>query len=238
MKSRVPVILVVDDEPETVKYLRMNLMARSYEVVTASDGVEALDIVNERSVDLVLLDITMPGMDGFQVCRRIREKSRQIKILILSARGMERDKVVALDFGADDYMTKPFGVEELLARVRAVLRRINGTNTSVSKRVAFDGCEFDPSLHRVIFGDGEEVKLTPKEFSLLSLLISNAGKVVTHRTILSSVWGPEYLNDEHYLWTYIRRLRSKLKDDAKTPRILFTESGVGYRFTSNVKEVG
>jgi len=234
MQRKVPAILVVDDEPETVKYLRMNLAARGYQVLTAADGTEALKVFDERPVDLVLLDLTMPGIDGFQVCQRLRQTC-DVPIVVLSARGRESDKVRALDLGADDYLTKPFGVEELLARVRAALRRVPSATGDGGQSYSFGEYQLDGSSRRLL-RNGVEVNLTPTEFSLLSLLVRNAGKVLTHRTLLTSVWGSEYTNEEHYLWTYMRSLRRKLKDNAKAPTFIFTEPGVGYRFTEDVIE--
>jgi two-component system KDP operon response regulator KdpE len=235
MKSESPVILIVDDEPEYVRILQSNLQARSYEVVTASSGPQALKAFDEEYIDLVLLDIMLPGLDGFQVCRSIREKSGSVGIIMLSALyKTEIDKVEGLDLGADDYLTKPFGIDEFLARVRTLLRRRSKASMLSSRRLAFGACEFDPDVRRVFFDDGVEERLTPKEYGLLRVLVENAGKVVTHRTLLTTVWGPEYQNEEHYLWTYIRRLRSKLRDNPNEPELLFTEHGLGYRFTADV----
>jgi DNA-binding response OmpR family regulator len=236
VKSPSPIIMVVDDEAEFIKLLRINLTAQGYDVVVASNGPEALKTFNSRNIDLVILDIMLPGIDGFQVCERLREISQEVGIVMLSALGLEHDKVTALDRGADDYIMKPFTMDELMARVRAVLRRTNEVSRSASKFFFFGGCKFDPASHRLDFEDGEEVSLTPTESSILKLLVENAGKVVTRRVILTTVWGPEYLNDDHYLWTYIRRLRIKIRDDAEEPRLLFTEHGIGYRFSTDVRE--
>ncbi|MCI0438924.1 MAG: response regulator transcription factor [Chloroflexi bacterium] len=232
-----PTILVVDDEQDTVKLLSMNLIARNYKVITASDGEEALREFESHSVDLVLLDIAMPGLDGFVICQQIR-KSSSVPIIILSARGRERDKVSALDLGADDYLTKPFSIEEMLARVRASLRRSTGTSNADLQRVRFGEFELDVGAHRLTDTEAsEEVKLTRTEFAILSHLVRNAGKVVPHRALLTTVWGAEYINDEQYLWTYIRRLRSKLKDAKHAPRFIYTEPGVGYRFSDDTMKV-
>ncbi|MEE8443610.1 MAG: response regulator transcription factor [Dehalococcoidia bacterium] len=221
-------ILVVDDEPETVKYVGANLRARGFEVITASDGTEALKAAEEQVIDLILLDLSMPGPDGFEVCQRVRQFSN-VPIIILSARGRELDKVKALDMGADDYMTKPFGIEELMARVRATLRRGQHEGVGAIPPLEADGLRIDFGARKVTL-DGKEVRLTPTEYDLLTLLARNAGKVLTHRTLLNNVWGPEYGQESEYLWAYTRRLRKKLEPDPNQPRYIITEPGVGYRF--------
>ncbi len=226
-------ILVVDDEPETVKYVGANLKARGFEVITASDGTEALKEAEEQVVDLILLDLSMPGPDGFEVCQRVRQFSN-VPIIILSARGRELDKVKALDMGADDYMTKPFGIEELMARVRAALRRGQQEGLGTIPPLEVEGLRIDFGARKVTI-DGREVRLTPTEYDLLTLLARNAGKVLTHRTLLSNVWGPEYGQESEYLWAYTRRLRKKPEPDPDQPRYIITEPGVGYRFR-DVKE--
>lgn len=224
---REPNILVVDDEPQMLKYVTANLKARGYNVLSAEDGTEALKIAEENILDLVLLDIMMPGPDGFEVCRQIRQES-DVPIIMLSARGQERDKVQALDLGADDYMTKPFGVEELLARVRATLRRGGREHSGTLAPFSVGDMSVDFTTRKVT-RDGHEVKLTPTEFGLLAQLARNAGKVLTHRALLTSVWGPEYGSENEYLWAYVRRLRRKLEPDAENPQYILTEAGVGYR---------
>ncbi len=226
-------ILVVDDEPETVKYVGANLRARGFEVITASDGTEALKAAEEQVIDLILLDLSMPGPDGFEVCQRVRQFSN-VPIIILSARGRELDKVKALDMGADDYMTKPFGIEELMARVRAALRRGQQEGVGAISPLEVENLRIDFGARKVTI-DGREVRLTPTEYDLLTLLARNAGKVLTHRTLLSNVWGPEYGQESEYLWAYTRRLRKKLEPDPDQPRYIITEPGVGYRFRG-VKE--
>ncbi|MDP7619869.1 MAG: response regulator transcription factor [Dehalococcoidia bacterium] len=226
MKQR-PHILVVDDEPETLKYVGANLRVRGYDVTTAGDGTEALKLVSEHVLDLILLDLMMPGPDGFQVCDTVRRESN-VPIVVLSARGREQDKVRALDLGADDYMTKPFGVDELMARVRAALRRAGGSERAGTVRpYAFGGLRMDFAQRQVTM-DGVQVKLTPIEYRLLSQLARNAGRVIAHQSLLQAVWGPEYGNEHDYLWAYVRRLRRKLGDDSENPRYITTESGVGY----------
>ena len=224
------VVLVVDDEPETVKYVSANLKARGFEVHAASDGTEALKIAGENVFDLILLDLSMPGPDGFAVCQRIREYS-DVPIIILSARGREQDKVRALDLGADDYLTKPFGVEELLARVRAALRRTRREGTGSLPNFISGDLSIDFASRQVKV-KGREVKLTPTEYNLLALLARNSGRVLTHRTLLNGVWGPEYGEETEYLWAYIRRLRKKLEPDREQPGLIITEPGVGYRMRS------
>ncbi len=223
-----PRVLVVDDEPATVRYVSINLKARGYQVLTAYDGLEALKAVEEHPLDLVILDLGLPGLDGFQVCREIRRFS-QVPILVLSARGREQDKVRALDLGADDYLTKPFGVEELLARIRAILRRA-GLSPEGGGRAPYvcGDLKIDFQARRVTVR-GEPISLTPTEYRLLTYLALNAGRVLTHRILLQAVWGPEYETEREYLWTYIRRLRQKLEEDPDRPRYILTEPGVGYR---------
>jgi two-component system KDP operon response regulator KdpE len=223
-----PQILAVDDEPATLKYVSANLRARGYDIVTASNGREALEAALKTQFDLVLLDLMMPGMDGFEVCQKLRQTS-EVPIVILSARGQERDKVKALDMGADDYLTKPFGVEELLARVRAVLRRGTPVAQAATQRANVGDLEVDFEGRRVRVKDAE-VRLTPTEFNLLAFLVKNAGKVMSHRTILQSVWGPEYGQENDYLWAYVCRLRRKIESDPDNPKHLVTEAGVGYSF--------
>jgi two-component system KDP operon response regulator KdpE len=226
-----PRILVVDDEPETLKYVSVNLRARGYDVRTAEDGRSALVEFESSIVDLVILDIMMPGIDGFQVCQTVR-RSSEVPIIMLSARGQEKDIVRALDLGADDYLTKPFGVEELLARVRAAMRRSPKTGMTSHPPLVMEGLEIDFDARRVLV-KGLEVKLTPTEYDLLAHLGINAGRVLTHRSLLQAVWGPEYGDETEYLWAYIRRLRRKIEPDPGNPRYIHTLPGVGYSFVSH-----
>jgi two-component system KDP operon response regulator KdpE len=219
--------LVVDDEAPMRKYITTNLKIRGYDVLTAADGTEALKLIDERPIDLLILDIMMPGPDGMEVLARIR-RDMDVPVLMLSARGRESDKVEALDAGADDYLTKPFGVEELLARVRAALRRSGSSGKGSLPPYVHEDLELDFGARRVRRG-GEIVSLTPKEYDVLAYIARNAGKVVTHRQILQTVWGPEYGEEADYVWTYVRRIRRKLEQDAEQPRYLLTEAGVGYR---------
>jgi len=222
-------ILVVDDELSIIKFLRANLQARDYEVLAAMDGAEALQTIEMELPDLVILDIMMPKMDGFEVCRRLREWS-QIPIIMLSARCDENDKVKCLDLGADDYITKPFGAGELIARVRAVIRRTE-TAATIPTRPSFTSGDLEISFaQRRVTVAGKEVKLTPTEYSLLQEFVLNAGKVLTHTYLLNKVWGLEYREEREYLHVFVRRLRNKLEPDPTNPRYIMTVSGVGYQF--------
>ncbi len=226
MKTR---ILVVDDEISIIKFLRANLKSMGYEVLAATDGAEALQTFEMELPDLVILDIMMPRMDGFEVCRRLREWS-QIPIIMLSARGDETDKVKCLDLGADDYITKPFGTSELTARVKAVLRRTKAAAT-IPAQPSFTSGDLDINFaRRQVTAAGKEVTLTPTEYNLLQELTSNAGKVLTHTHLLNRVWGLEYREEREYLHVFVRRLRAKLEPDPANPRYIMTVPGVGYQF--------
>ena len=222
-------ILVVDDEPSIRKFLRANLEAKDYKVLTAADGAEALQTIEMELPDLVILDIMMPKMDGFEVCRQLREWS-QIPIIMLSARGDENDKVKCLELGADDYITKPFGASELIARVRAVLRRTEAAG-SIPTQPSFtsDTLQINFVERQVTVAD-REVKLTPTEYNLLQELVLNANKVLTHRMLLRKVWGPEYGEEKEYLRVFIGRLRKELEPDPENPEYIITIPGVGYQF--------
>jgi two-component system KDP operon response regulator KdpE len=221
------VVLVVDDEAPMRKYITTNLKIRGYDVLTAADGGEALKLIAERPFDLLILDIMMPGPDGLEVLARVR-RDMDVPVLMLSARGRESDKVEALDAGADDYLTKPFGVEELLARVRAALRRGGSSPRGALPPYGFQGLEIDFGARRVR-RSGQDVSLTPKEYDVLAYLARNAGKVLTHRQVLQAVWGAEYGDEADYVWTYVRRIRRKIEPDQEHPRYVLTEPGVGYR---------
>jgi len=227
-------ILVVDDELSIIKFLRANLEARGFKVLAAAmDGAEALQTFEMELPDLVILDIMMPKMDGFEVCRQLREWS-QVPIIMLSARGDESDKVKCLDLGADDYITKPFGKGELIARVRAVLRRTEAAATMPSQP-SFTSDELNISFaqRRVTIAD-KEVKLTPTEYNLLQELALNAGKVLTHTHLLNKVWGSEYREEREYLHVFVGRLRAKLEPDPANPSYIMAVSGVGYQFKTLV----
>lgn len=222
-------ILVVDDELSIIKFLRATLTADGYEVLAAMDGAEALQVIERELPDLVLLDIMMPKMDGFTVCRRLREWS-PVPIIMLSARGDEKDKVQSLDLGADDYITKPFGTTELLARVRAVLRRTKATASPPTQPTFTSGVLEISFAQRQVKVAGREIKLTPTEYNLLQELVLNAGKVLTHLHLLQKVWGAEYREEREYLHVFVRRLRAKLEADPPNPRYIMTVPGVGYQF--------
>ncbi|MFH1926402.1 MAG: response regulator transcription factor [Chloroflexota bacterium] len=226
MKKR---ILIVDDELSILKFLRSNLEDRGYAVISASNGEEALHTIEMELPDLIVLDVMMPKMDGFEVCRRLREWS-QIPIIMLSARGDEKDKVKCLDLGADDYIVKPFGANELMARVSAVLRRTKTADMSPVRSSIASGDLAINFAKRQITRAGTEVKLTPTEYALLQELAVNSGKVLTHTHLLNKVWGPEYRDEREYLHVFVRRLRSKLEPNPDNPTYILTVSGVGYQF--------
>ena len=223
-------ILLAEDEVALRDFISRNLRARGFEVLEASNGLEAIALWEQENPHLLILDIMMPRMDGLEVCRRVREHSA-VPIIVLTALDAESDKVAALDLGADDYLTKPFGVEELLARVRAVLRRTQWETMppADSGIKQFGDLEVDLSGH-IVRLRGAEVRLSPIEFALLEQLITHSGKVLTHRMLLQRIWGPEYGGEAEYLRVYINRLRHKLETDPANPRYILTEPGVGYRF--------
>jgi two-component system KDP operon response regulator KdpE len=223
-----PLVLVVEDEPQVMRFLRATLPDHGYRMVEAASGSQALVEASTRGPDLVLLDLGLPDLDGVEVTRRIREWSA-VPILVVSARGQERDKVEALDAGADDYLTKPFGTEELLARMRVALRHASRVRGEGGDSV-FEAGELRVDLGaRLVFLRGEELRLTRTEYRLLAVLVQNAGRVVTHRQLLREVWGPGSSSETHYLRVYMAQLRHKLEDDPAQPRYLLTETGVGYR---------
>ena len=222
-------VLVVDDEPKIRMFIRANLEARGYEVCLAQDGSEAVEMAARLLPDVIVLDVNMPRMDGIEACGRIREWANT-PIIILSVREEEKDKVRALDEGADDYVTKPFGVEELLARIRVALR--HSTQTTVDSPVLTIGpLEVDLSRQLVKLR-GQVVKLTRTEYQLLAYFVSNIEKVLTHRDLLHNVWGPEYGEETEYVRTFITQLRRKIEDDPSDPRFIVTEPRIGYRFVN------
>lgn len=240
MKPKGKRILVVDDDTSIQRVLRRNLMASGYEVLVADDGRQAIELVRVQQPDLILLDLWMPGeIDGMGVCMRVRQWT-QTPIIVLSARTEERQKVQALDLGADDYLTKPFSNDELQARVRACLRRVANITTIESLvqkpevLVSEDKYISMRVLSRQVCVGEREIKLTPTEFSLLLHLMVHAGKVLTHRNILRTVWGPEYGEEADYLRVYIRQLRRKIEEKSSQPRYILTEPGVGYMFRCQV----
>ena len=219
-------ILVVDDEPQIQRFLNVALTAAGYEVVSAETGAQALRMVVTGAPDLIVLDLGLPDRDGKDVLRDIRTFS-QTPVIILSARDRESEKIEALDLGADDYVEKPFGIGELTARLRTALRH-KATEAHPAPRIEIDGVVMDFDK-RLVTRDGAPVKLTPKEYDLLAVLFRNAGRVVTHRQILSSVWGPAHTEDTQYLRVFIGQLRAKIERDPTSPKIVKTEPGVGYR---------
>jgi two-component system KDP operon response regulator KdpE len=222
-------VLAVDDEPQILRALRASLAARGHEVLTAPNGETALDTLATTEVDLVVLDLGLPGIDGLEVIRRLRSWS-QVPVIVLSVREAQADKIAALDAGADDFVTKPFAMDELLARTRAVLRRI-GPGTPESPVVRASDLEVDLS-HRAVTRAGEPVHLTPTEYALLELLVANPGKLLTHRFLLRKVWGDGYQDQSNYLRVYVAGLRKKLEKDPAAPVHILTEPGVGYRWAA------
>src|SRR6266851_2646170 len=223
-------VLVVDDEPQITRVLRTVLSSQGYQVRTAAEGESALSSLNEWHPELVITDLYMPRMDGVELCRRIRAVSN-VPIIVLSVKGEERAKVEALDSGADDYVTKPFGIDELLARVRATLRRAGGGEVELA---AFEVGDFRVDLEgRRVHAHGNEVRLTPKEFDLFVYMARHPSRVITHRTLLEAVWGEASQEQPEYLRVFMGQLRKKLEPDPSNPRYLVTEPWVGYRFNPN-----
>ncbi len=221
-------ILVVDDEPQIRRVLRTTLSAQGYEVFDARSGEEALLSIRDQRFDLVLLDMNMPGMGGLAACREIRAGS-DAAIIMLTVRGSEHDKVTALDAGADDYITKPFGIPELSARIRAALRRLPVVQGSEEAVIRLDGIEIDMQARRVRKA-GKESRLTPKEYDLLRYLVANPHSAIPHTRLLQAVWGPDYGDQVEYLRVFVNQLRKKIEPDPANPRFLLTEPWVGYRF--------
>ncbi len=227
-------ILVVDDEPQIRRVMRTVLTRHGYEVVDARSGNEALAELRVELPDLVLLDLNLPGIGGIEACRTIRAGS-EVPIIVLSVRQSEKDKVEALDAGADDYVSKPFSMEELLARIRAALRRIPSSPESGPRHLELDDLRVDFDARKVQVRDAE-VHLTPKEFDLLRYLVAHAGQPVPHRRLLQAVWGPDYGHEVEYLRVFINQLRKKLETDAASPKYILTEPWIGYRFNIPAKD--
>lgn len=219
-------ILLVDDEPQITRVLRTTLSAHAYDIRVANDGETALEIMKDWKPDLIITDLAMPHMDGLELCRRIR-MTLEVPIIVLSVKGEERTKVQALDAGADDYVTKPVGMNELTARVRANLRR--APLADADKVIKAGGIRIDLDAHRVTVR-GREIRLTPKEFEVLVYLTRNRGKVVSHRSLLAAVWGGESTEQPEYLRVFVNRLRNKLESDPDSPHYIVTEPRIGYRF--------
>jgi len=225
-------ILIVDDDIGVVKSLRANLASKGFETMTALDGAEALNIIERELPDLIILDIMMPKMNGSDVCQRIREWS-QIPIIMLSARRDIEEKAGCLDAGADDYITKPFGVNELVARVRAVLRRSDGMeHAAVTPNFSAGSLKINFVAREVTVG-GREIKMTPTEYNLLQELALGSGRVFSHATLLGRVWGPEYAEEREYLRVFIGRLRKLIEEDPLNPKHILTITGVGYKFVGS-----
>jgi len=221
-------ILVIDDEPQITRVLKTTLSSQGYAIRTASDGDEALQVMKEWMPDLLITDLRMPHMNGLELCRHVRAKS-PLPIIVLSVKGEEKIKVDALDAGADDYVTKPFSVNELLARVRAALRRVATGQQPASEVIELGSFRIDPQLRSVQVG-GREVHLTPKEFELLVYLARHSGKVITHRVLLAAIWGENSVEQPEYLRVFVGHLRKKLEPEEHAPRYILTEPWVGYRF--------
>jgi two-component system KDP operon response regulator KdpE len=224
-----PLILLIEDEPQMRRFLRAALGSQDYRLVEAATAKEGLAHAAGRNPDVILLDLGLPDTDGLEVTRQLREWS-STPIIVLSARGREQDKVGALDLGADDYLTKPFGVEELLARIRVALRHAS-LPPGASPDPVFEAGDLKMDLaRRQVFRAGQEVHLTPTEYKLLATLVRHAGKLLTHRQLLHDVWGSNFITQTHYLRIYVMQLRQKIEHDPTRPRLLLTEPGVGYRF--------
>ena len=225
-----PKVMVVEDEPALSEALEYGLTSEGFEVVASSDGAESLGLFDRERPDLILLDLMLPGMSGTEVCKRIRTTSA-VPIIMLTARDSEIDKVVGLEVGADDYVTKPFSMRELAARVRAVLRRGGGWELSdATGALEVNGVRMDTDRYEVAVR-GHKVELPPKEFALLELLLHNAGRVLTRDVIIDRVWGSDYVGDTKTLDVHIKRLRTRIEEDAHDPRLIVTVRGVGYKFT-------
>lgn len=223
-----PQVLIVDDELQIRRFLRVSLEANGYHIHEADNGQDAINKTAQLRPDLVILDMGLPDMDGMEVLARLREWTKT-PVIILSVRDGDRDKIAALDAGADDYLTKPFSTEELLARMRVAQRHAQPQEQTAIFTVGNVQVDF---TRRLVTRNGEPVKLTPTEYALLRLLIQHSGKVLTHRQILKEVWGPEYVEELHYLRVYFAQLRQKLEDDPTLPKLILTEPGVGYRLKS------
>lgn len=226
-------ILVVDDEDEIVRALRGSLTAHGYKVFAASSGEEAFEIASRHRPDLLLLDLLLPGMSGLEVCRRMRAES-DIPIIVLSVKGAEHDKVEALDLGADDYISKPFGMDEVLARVRVALRHVARTRNGTQANFRAGPLQVDFALRRVQL-NGQDVQLTPTEYDLLKVFIAHRGKILTRQMLLKEIWGPETHARMHSLHVYVAQLRRKIEPTPEIPRFILTIPGVGYRFNDEAE---
>lgn len=224
-------ILIVDDEEHIIELLKFNLLNAGYEILTANNGIDAVKIAKSEKPNLLLLDLMLPGIDGFDVCKEIKRNNemKNTSIIMLTAKGEELDKILGLELGADDYITKPFSVRELLARVKAVLRRTNSFSEAEEEVYNSENLKVDFERHEV-YVNGEKVDLTLKEFELLQILIKNKGKILKRETLLDKIWGYEYIGETRTVDVHIRYLRKKIEEDDKNPRFIETIRGVGYRF--------
>jgi two-component system KDP operon response regulator KdpE len=227
-------LLIVDDEPAIRWALRKTLQGMNFEIVEAESGEQAIALVRTICLDVVLLDIEMPGMNGIETCRKIRQLMPMLGIVMLTVKNSEEDKIRALDAGADDFITKPFHIRELAARLRAAVRRAHAAQADAAAAIRIGEIELDPA-RRIVSNAGKAVHLTPKEFELLHFLMVHAGTPMTHARILSAVWGPDYGDELEYLRTFVRQLRKKLGDDAASPKYLVTDPQIGYRFRSETE---
>lgn len=232
-KGRKGKLLIVDDEPAIRWALRKTLQSMDFEIVEAETGEQAVALVRTVCFDAVLLDIGMPGMNGIEACRKLRQLMPLLGIVMLTVKNTEEDKIQALDAGADDYITKPFHLGELAARLRAAVRRAHASQADDAAAITIGEIELDP-VRRLVKRAGTAIHVTPKEFELLHFLMSHAGLPLTHNRILAAVWGPEYGHELEYLRTFVRQLRKKLGDDAASPKYLLTDSQIGYRFRAAV----
>jgi DNA-binding response OmpR family regulator len=238
MTARKQLILTADDDPQLLRLVSRSLELEDFHVLTAANGEEALAIIESQTLDLVLLDVMMPKMDGFTVCQKVREFS-SVPIIIITARGQDNDKVKGLNLGADDYLTKPFNIDELVARVRAVLRRMQFAlpeQAHLTRTVTTIGAITIDYSQRLVTVDDVEVVLTPTEYRVLAYLLQNAGRVVTQDLLLEHVWGQEYVGESHMLQVNVNRLRRKIEVDPTHPRYILTKVGIGYQFSTKPKE--
>jgi two-component system KDP operon response regulator KdpE len=232
-----PLVLIIEDEPNMRRFLRTTLRGNAFQVVEAGSAREGIIQAAGRNPEVILLDLGLPDRDGREVAQELRRTTRA-PIIILSARGQEHEKVLLLDLGADDYLTKPFGAGELLARIRVALRHAARPPKELEEPVYLSGGVTVDAIRRQVFRDGEEVHLTPTEYKLLATLIRHAGRVLTHRQLLHEVWGANYTEQTHYLRVYMAQLRHKLEQDPTRPRLLLTEAGIGYRLRESEQPAG
>lgn len=234
MSKRTARILIVDDEPAIVRVLQRSLLARKYEVLTSHDGEQALQLAEQHHPDLILLDINLPGLSGIDICKRLRAQSQLPSIIVISVHNKEREKVKMLDAGADDYIAKPFGIDEVLARIRVALRHASHIGPDEGAVTFSLGPLFVDTARHLIQLHGKDIKLTPTEYQLLLIFLRNQGKVLTQQTLLTQIWRDEPSAQANYLHVYVAHLRHKLEPDVAHPRFFQTISGVGYRFTDSL----